>query len=129
MKFGYVLLYVEDVERTMDFYAKAFQLKKGFIADGKEYGEMVTGETKLGFVQHALVETHGFKYDKMSLERKPGSQEIAFVATDVTGAFAAAVQNGATELSKPSQKPWGQTVGLVRDINGFIVEISSPMQG
>lgn len=127
MKLGYVLFYVEDVEKTMKFYEDAFSLKSGFLSEGKEYGDMVTGETKLGFVSHALVETHGFQYDRMSARQRPSSNEIAFTTMDVAGAYENAIQYGATELSKPSQKPWGQTIGLVRDINGFIVEISSPM--
>lgn len=127
MKLGYILLYVDDVEKTMAFYETAFHLKRGFLTDEKDYGEMVTGDTKLGFVLHTLVETHGFKYDRMSLDKRPPSNEIGFVTPDVSAAFQHAVKCGAMELSKPSKKPWGQTVSLVRDINGFIVEISSPI--
>ena len=127
MKLGYVLLFVDDVDQTMSFYEKAFGLKKGFLHEAKDYGEMVTGETKLGFVRHALVETHGFKYDKVTLQSNPPSNEIAFVTPDVEKAFVHAITCGAVALSKPDKKPWGQTVALVRDMNGFIVEISSPM--
>ncbi len=127
MKLGYVLLYVDDVERTMSFYEKTFGLKKGFLHEAKAYGEMITGETKLGFVSHSLVETHGFKYDKVNLQKNPPPNEIAFTTPDVEKAFSHAIACGAVELSKPNKKPWGQTVALVRDMNGFIVEISSPM--
>lgn len=48
MKLGYTLFYVDDVAKTMDFYEKAFGLKKGF-AHEDQYGEMITGETKLIF--------------------------------------------------------------------------------
>jgi lactoylglutathione lyase len=54
MKLGYTLLYVDDVLKTMDFYEKAFGLARGF-AHENQYGEMVTGETKLGFVAHPTV--------------------------------------------------------------------------
>ncbi len=127
MKLGYVLLYVDDVEKTMSFYEKAFGLKMGFLHDAKEYGEMVTGDTKLGFVKHSLVETHGFKYDKVTLRTNPPPNEIAFTTPNVKDAFLQALSCGAVELSGPATKPWGQTVALVRDMNGFIVEISSPM--
>ncbi|MFO0110274.1 MAG: VOC family protein, partial [Alphaproteobacteria bacterium] len=33
----------------------------------------------------------------------------------------------AAPLKKPEQKPWGQTVAYVRDLNGFLVEICSPV--
>ena len=67
MKLGYTLFYVNDVKATMDFYAKAFGLKKGFLHESLQYGEMATGETKLGFVHHDTAKSHGFDYKKSTL--------------------------------------------------------------
>jgi uncharacterized glyoxalase superfamily protein PhnB len=53
--------------------------------------------------------------------------EIALVAEDVRAAFATAVAAGAVPLMPPKEKPWGQTVGYVRDLNGALVELCSPM--
>jgi lactoylglutathione lyase len=127
MKLSYTIMYVENVATTMDFYSSAFNLKKEFLSEGQDYGEMITGDTKLGFAQHQLVATHGFDYQKMTLEMKPASIEIGFTTAEVEQAFNHAIQNGATLVSKPNLKPWGQTVSIVRDCNGFLVEISSPM--
>ena len=52
---------------------------------------------------------------------------IGFVTKDVEAAFNTAVRAGATSVSKPKTKPWGQVVSYVRDCNGFLVEICSPM--
>ncbi len=127
MQLGYVLLYVDDVEQTMTFYAEAFGLQRGFLHEGKDYGEMKTGETKLGFVKHSLGESHGFKYERTSLHKNPPGSEIALITPTVEQAYAHALAKGAVALSKPEKKTWGQTVAFVRDLNGFIVEISSPM--
>lgn len=127
MKLGYTLLYVGDVESTMNFYEKAFGLEKGFLHESLQYGEMSTGETKLGFVHHETASSHGFAYDKMELARKPPAFEIGFVATDVQKAYDRAVKAGAVSLQSPQTKPWGQVVSYVRDCNGFLVEICSPM--
>ena len=54
MKLGYALMYVSDVETTMNFYEEAFSLKKGIFHESGQYGEMITGETKLGFVKNTL---------------------------------------------------------------------------
>lgn len=126
MELGYTLFYVDDVEKAMDFYAKAFGLEKGFSHEG-QYGEMATGKTKIGFVHHDTAGTHGFTYDKMSLKNKPAAFEIGFVTTDVEEAYKKAVKAGATPVSEPKSKPWGQVVSYVRDCNGFLVEICSPM--
>jgi predicted enzyme related to lactoylglutathione lyase len=128
MKLGYTLLYVDDVEKTMRFYEEAFGLAAGFMdQERKQYGEMITGGTKLGFVHHDTAASHGFSYEKMDLGKRPFAFEIGFVTEDVRGAFDRAVKNGATAVSQPETKPWGQTVSYVRDCNGFLVEICSPV--
>lgn len=126
MKLGYTLFYVDDVSKTMDFYEKAFGLKKGFLHEN-QYGEMITGETKLGFVNHKTASSHGFEYEKPNIQKKPSAFEIAFVTKDVESAFNTAVSAGAISVSLPKTKPWGQIVSYVRDCNGFLIEICSPM--
>ena len=39
----------------------------------------------------------------------------------------AALAAGATAVRAPAKKPWGQIVSYVRDNNGFLVEICSPV--
>ena len=127
MKFGYTLFYVDDVEISMNFYAEAFGLKKGFFHESKQYGEMISGETKIGFVQHDTASSHGFEYIKSNTINKPTGFEIGFVTPDVEAAFQKAVKAGAKLVCSPKTKPWGQIVSYVRDCNGFLVEICSPM--
>lgn len=126
MKLGYNLLYVNDVAATMDFYKNAFCLEIGFLHPEADYGEMKTGETKLGFVSHKLAGSHGFSYKKQTTSELP-SFEIAFITEDVEASFKTAIENGATSIKEPMTKPWGQTVSYVQDNNGFLVEICSPM--
>lgn len=127
MKFGYTLFYVDDVSQSMNFYEKAFGLTKGFLHESLQYGEMQSGETKIGFVQHQTAESHNFEYSKMSLSQKPAGFEVGFVTNEVEAAFKKAISAGALPVSEPKAKPWGQVVSYVRDCNGFLVEICSPM--
>ena len=54
---GYVILFVDDVPATIDFYAAAFGLEKGFLHPEKNYGEMQTGTvTKLAFAANGFVQ-------------------------------------------------------------------------
>lgn len=124
---GYTLLYVDDVRKSMDFYEKAFALKKGFLHESNQYGEMATGETKLGFVHHETAESHGFKYEKLSSSKLAPGIEIGLVSNNVQASYDRAIQAGAASVSKPEKKPWGQVVSYVRDCNGLLVEICSPM--
>jgi lactoylglutathione lyase len=56
---------------------------------------------------------------------KPQAAEFGFVTDDVAGAYEAAIAAGATAVSEPAEKPWGQTVAYVRDLNGMLVEFGT----
>ena len=128
LKLGYTLFYVDDVEKSISFYKNAFGLEAGFVdKENKQYGELITGSTKLGFVQHQTAASHGFLYEHANLDKNPFATEIGFISEDVQASFDKAIAAGAVAVSKPQQKPWGQTVSYVRDLNGFLVEICSAM--
>lgn len=127
MKFGYTIFYVKDVEATLGFYEKAFGFKKRFMAEGGDYGELETGATVLSFASHGMAKKNGLQ---IQTETKAGHfpMEIAFTTDMVDSVMKKAVSAGAKELKKPEKKPWGQTVGYVEDINGFVIEICTPIQ-
>ncbi|PIT99132.1 MAG: hypothetical protein COT74_08955 [Bdellovibrionales bacterium CG10_big_fil_rev_8_21_14_0_10_45_34] len=62
----------------MNFYSSAFNLEKGFLHESKQYGEMATGETKIGFVHHDTAESHGFEYERSSQTGKPPKKPRIF---------------------------------------------------
>ena len=126
IRLGYVILYVQDVRKTVAFYQQAFGLKQHFLHESYQYAEMETGSTLLAFADEQFVkETQQFRPNR--LQDQPAGAEIAFVVDDVEGQFQKAIDAGAVQVAKPAQKPWGQTVSYVRDNNGFIVEVCSSM--
>ena len=129
-KLGYVILYVKDVSVSLAFYEEAVGLSRRFFHDdnGKAYGELETGATRLGFASLELVKTT-LKGDFVaaSPDKAPSGMEIAFTTADVAGLYARAVKAGAVAVSEPAAKPWGQIVGYVRDLDGHLVEICTPM--
>lgn len=127
MAFRYVGLYVKDVPRSVAFYEKAFGLKRRFITEAQEYGEMATGETRLGFVNGRLVERISKDSAFGGSDGAPSGSEISFVTADVAGAYDRAIAAGATPVSAPAKKPWGQTVSYVRDPDGHLVGICSAL--
>jgi lactoylglutathione lyase len=121
-----VIAYVPDVEAAVAFYEKAFGLQRNFVAEDRSFGELNTGETKLAFASEQMGDSHydgGFQ--RPSAER-PFNIEIALVFDDVGAAFARALENGASSLSEPVEKPWGQVVAYVRDPFGTLVELATP---
>ena len=128
MRYGYTIVYVADVEATLAFYERAFGLARRFLDDSGQYGELDTGATTLAFSRYDLAETLiPGGYTPVRPGEPPAGVELGLVTEDVAGAYARAVAAGATPLQEPAEKPWGQTVGYVRDLNGVLVEICSPM--
>jgi catechol 2,3-dioxygenase-like lactoylglutathione lyase family enzyme len=129
MKFGYTIYYVPDVEATLAFYTKAFGFKRKFLHESGTYGELDTGATTLGFAAETMRELNGVETLDNRASAKPAGVEIAFVTDDVAKAYEKAVAAGAEGLKKPAAKPWGQIVAYVRDLNGCLVEICTPVGG
>jgi catechol 2,3-dioxygenase-like lactoylglutathione lyase family enzyme len=127
MKFGYTILYVEDVRRSLDFYAQAFGLTVKFLHDSGDFGELETGGTTLAFSSRKLMAQ--LHKNPKPADAKAPSFEIAFTTADVAAAVARAVAAGAPLMQEPEQMPWGQTVAYVADLDGFLVEICTPMAG
>lgn len=128
MKFGYTILYVEDVDATMAFYELAFGLKRGMLTEEKDYGRLETGGTTLAFAKHSLIQGQlGALYEPTQRSGRAPSFELGLVTENVEEAHQRAVQAGAEDIQAPTKKPWGQVVSYVRDCNGFLVELCSPM--
>ncbi|NMO17645.1 VOC family protein [Pyxidicoccus fallax] len=127
MKLGYVILYVQDVPATVDFYEKAFGLQRRFLHESNTYAEMETGATALAFAVEALAKEHGLTVRPNRAKEDAAAMEVALVTPDVQAAFERAVKAGAHAAANPKQKPWGQTVAYVRDLNGVLVELCTPI--
>ena len=128
MRLGYIILYVPDVARAVAFYEAAFGLDRRFVHPSGTYAEMETGASALAFAAEDLVDGHGFAYRRTRSNDDAPGLEVALVTEDVDGAFERAVAAGAEALKRPAKKPWGQTVGYVRDLNGYLVEVCSPIE-
>jgi lactoylglutathione lyase len=128
VKLGYTILYVSDVTKSTEFYESAFGFQRKFITPENDYAELLTGETTISFASLQLANSNlknGFLESKQV--GKPFGIELALVADNVQEIIDKAVGFGAIVVENPIQKPWGQTVGYIRDIDGFLLEICTPM--
>ena len=114
MKLGYTIVYVPDVAASLAFFTAAFGLPRKFLHESGLYGELDTGPTTLAFAAHAMGELNF-----------PGG----LVTDDVPAAHRRALSQGASELSAPTEKPWGQVVSYLRAPDGTLVELCTPMAG
>lgn len=79
LKLGNTFFYVDDVEKSILFYKNAFGLESGFVGrENKQFGKIITGSNKLGFVQLQTASSHGSQYERSSLSKNPFAIEIGF---------------------------------------------------
>nr|WP_315029318.1 VOC family protein [uncultured Chryseobacterium sp.] len=129
IKFKYVILYVEDVEKSMNFYKNTFNTEIKFITPEKDYGELLTGETGLSFASIDLASTNvkeGFLRSKA--ETKPFGIELGFTTENVEELVEKAIKNGATLYEDIAVKPWGQKTAYIKDQDNYLVEICTEIQ-
>lgn len=126
MKFGYTIIYTDDVTQSIEFFENAFGFKRRFIHESG-YGELETGSTALAFASHELGKSNLPNGYVKANEGKPLGIEIALVTDDVDTAYTKALAAGAVVIKEPLAKPWGQTVAYVRCPDGTLVEICSPV--
>ena len=130
MRYAWTIIYVPDVAVAVGFYQRAFGLEQRFMAEGGEYAELETGGTALGLAASTMAASNFAQpIRENDAAAPPAGIEIGFETEDVAAAYARAIEAGATPLAEPQQKPWGQTVAYVRDPNGVLVELGSPLAG
>jgi lactoylglutathione lyase len=126
VKLGYTILYVADVTKSIEFYESAFGFQRKFITPENDYGELLTGETTISFASLELANSNlrsGFVVSKQT--NKPFGIELGLVTENVHQIIEKATGLGAIMIEEPKEKPWGQTVGYIQDLNGFLLEIVS----
>lgn len=129
MNYAYSIIYVEDVTQTIDFYENAFGFARKFVTPENDYGELATGETTLAFASIELGKSNFKKgFEKLENNEKPYGVELAFTTESIEADFEKALKAGATEFEPVTEKPWGQKVGYLRDNNGFLIEVCTPMK-
>lgn len=129
MKYAYTILYVENVTETIQFYENAFGFSRKFISPENDYGELISEETTISFASIALGNANfksGFK--KSVSGKKPFGIELAFTTENIEEDFQNAINAGAIEFEPIAEKPWGQKVGYLRDNNGFLIEVCTPVK-
>ncbi len=125
LKFKYTILYIEDVTKTLNFFEKAFGFKQTMLHESGDYGELATGATTLSFSSLKLMSNIGKNPGRANASSP--TFEIAFETNDVAAALAKALEAGATLVQDCQDMPWGQTTAYVSDINGFLIEICTPI--
>jgi lactoylglutathione lyase len=120
---GYIVLFVEDLERTLAFYAGKVGLPVRFRAEG--YVELAVEGSKLAFLARSRVsELVG---DAHAGRPTSGSHEssVTLLVEDIDRTHRELTARGVTFLGAPKDRPWGQRTAYFVDPDGHLIEIAT----
>ncbi|KYG91608.1 glyoxalase [[Bacillus] sp. KCTC 13219] len=121
----YIILYVNDLEKTMHFYQNILGLSVK-MQQGT-YVEFDTGQTTLSFnTRQSVNEEIGLEVPEALIASQ--TFEIGFVVEDVQATIETLRTQGVKVVKEPVVKPWGQTVAYVADPDGHYIEICTSME-
>jgi uncharacterized glyoxalase superfamily protein PhnB/quinol monooxygenase YgiN len=130
VRFGYTVIWVPGVEKTVAFYEAAFGLQRRLVTifGTTTWGEMETGTgTTLAFAsQEEADRLFEDGYHPNRPDADPAAILISLIVPDVQATWDRAIATGAIGRDPPKTEPWGQTVARLRDINGVLVSLATP---
>lgn len=120
---GYIVLFVDDFESTMEFYAKKVGLPVRLRADG--YAEFAVEGAKFALLSRARVgELLGEKPMGKAVPG-PDKSAVTILVEDVDRVVTELSSRGVSFLDTPKDRPWGQRSVYFRDPEGHLVEIAT----
>jgi lactoylglutathione lyase len=120
---GYVVLFVDDLDKLMEFYAKKVGLPIRLRAEG--YAEFAVEGAKFALLARSRVaELLGAEH---AGQPSPHAQQsaVTVIVDDVDRTFRELSSRGVPFLGAPADRPWGQRSVYFRDPEGHLVEIAT----
>jgi lactoylglutathione lyase len=122
-RLGYAIVYVSDLERSIAYYRDVVGLPFRFASES--YAEFGTEGAKFGlYARSHLPELIG--REAASGEAPSPQGEVAFLVDDVDAEHERVRAAGATVLTPPTERPWGERTMHLLDPDGFVVELTRP---
>ena len=116
---GYVIVFVEDLERSLAFYRDVIGLP--FRLQGDGYVEFATEGSRFGLYDRDRL--HELTGQDSTAPARPGG-EVVFLVADVDAEAERLRAAGATILAGPVDRVWGHRTLHVEDPDGFVVELA-----
>lgn len=120
----YLVLAVSDLDHSVRFWRDVVGAEHQHTSG--EYAQFRIGEVRLGlFGADAMAETLGRPVAVPEAGR--AGFEVGFLVDDVDAAYDDLVGAGATAVTAPADRPWGQRTAYVADPDGYLIELVRPL--
>lgn len=121
----YVVLVVEDLDRSLRFYTGTLGLALGHRSG--PFAQLDTGRTRVAlYERHAMAATIGRERIRRP-DRDAPAFELGFKVPDVDAAIDEVSRAGTEVVVAPTDRPWGQRTAYVRDPDGHLVEFAQDL--
>ncbi len=120
----HLVLVVDDIEVSTRFWRDVIGAE--FDHQSGDYSQFRIGEVRLGLFQvDAMAATLGREIQHPA----PGAAgfELGFQVDDVDATYDELVAAGATPITPPDDRPWGQRTAYVADPDGYLIELVRPL--
>ena len=116
-----IVVYVNDVKKTVEFYKKVFNLETVAYHPDGSYAHVQMNECIVGFVKTNTAE---YPIQEIHVIDVPQAFSLVYTSKNVIGDYNNAIRNGAKVLNTPHETHWAKQVAVVSDINGVVITIS-----
>lgn len=125
IRLGYAILFVSDLDRSVEFYRDAIGLELRFAAQA--YAEFVTEGSKFALFPRS--ELYGLIGRHAPSDPVPWPQgEVAFFVDDVDSEYQRLQALNVAVLSAPTDRPWGERTLHIADPDGNVIELTQALQ-
>jgi lactoylglutathione lyase len=122
-RLGYAILFVSDLEGSIQFYRDLLGLPFRFA--NESYAEFGTDGAKFALYSRShLPELIGV--EAPSGEPPWPQGEVAFFSADVDAEHERLSAAGVRVLAPPTDRPWGERTLHIADPDGYVVELTRP---
>jgi lactoylglutathione lyase len=117
----YVVLFVEDLDRSLAFYLEVLGIPLHHRAG--PYAQLAAGTTRLGLYERGAI-SETLKTPLRNPDGDAPGFQLGFKVDDVDAAHAELVARGVPSAGEPVTRHWGQRTAHVRDPDGHLIELA-----
>lgn len=118
-------LYVDDAKAAIAYYVKAFDAEE-LYAYPNDDGGVIHAEIRIGEASIMIADAAIRADTSGPMVAAPRSAAVHLYVRDVDAVFAQAVAAGGTEMTPPTDMPWGHRFAMIKDPYGHTWSMATP---